>query len=158
VGAIALGLLVTVALWWIYFDRFAAAAEARLRDHDEPVLAAADAYSYLHLPIVAGIIVFAVGAKLLIHDSGEPLADPARLALCGGVAMYLVAHAAFQLRIAGDLAWPKLAAAVAVLVVYAATADVAGWVVAAAVCALLAALCATEVRLAAGDAEAAART
>ena len=158
VAAIALGLLATIALWWIYFDRFAAAAEARLRDHDEPVLAAADAYSYLHLPLVAGIIVFAVGAKLLIHDSGEPLADPARLALCGGVALYLVAHAAFQLRIAGELAWAKLTAAAAVLVAYLAMADAAGWGVAAAVCALLAALCATEVRLAAGDAEAAART
>src|SRR5436190_4984819 len=55
VAAIALGLLVTIALWWIYFDRFAAAAEEKLRGHDEPVLAAADAYSYLHLPLVAGI-------------------------------------------------------------------------------------------------------
>jgi low temperature requirement protein LtrA len=158
VAAIALGLLVTIALWWVYFDRFAAAAEERLRDHDEPVLAAADAYSYLHLPLIAGIIVFAVGAKLLIHDSGEPLADPARLALCGGVALYLVAHAAFQLRIAGELAWAKLAAATTILVVYLATPGAAGWGVAAAVSALLAALCATEVRLAAGDAEAAART
>jgi low temperature requirement protein LtrA len=159
VAAIVLGLLVTIALWWIYFDRFATRAEERLRDHDEPVLAAADAYSYLHLPLVAGIIVFAVGAKLLIHDSGEPLHDPERLALCGGVALYLVAHAAFQLRIAGELAWAKPAAAAAAMVVYLATPDVAGWGVAAAVCALLAALCATEVRPAAAAAEgAAART
>jgi low temperature requirement protein LtrA len=158
VAAVALGLLVTIALWWVYFDRFAAAAEERLRDHDEPVLAAADAYSYLHLPLIAGIIVFAVGAKLLLHDAGHPLADGARLALCGGVALYLVAHAAFQLRIAGELAWAKVATAAAVLLVYLATPDTAGWGVAAAVCALLAALCATEIRLAAGDAEAAART
>jgi low temperature requirement protein LtrA len=159
VGAITLGLLITIALWWIYFDRFAAAAEEKLRDHDEPVLAAADAYSYLHLPLVAGIIVFAVGAKVLIHDSGEPLADPARLALCGGVALYLVAHAAFQLRIAGERAWTKLATAVAVLGVYAATSDLAGWAVAAAISLLLAALCAVEARSAAADdAEAAART
>jgi low temperature requirement protein LtrA len=158
VAAITLGLLVTIALWWVYFDRFAAAAEERLRDHDEPVLAAADAYSYLHLPLVAGIIIFAVGAKLLIHDSGEPLADAARLALCGGVALYLVAHAAFQLRIAAERAWEKPATAAAVLVVYALGGELAGWAVAAAICILLGALCVVEARTAVDDAEAAART
>jgi low temperature requirement protein LtrA len=160
VGAIALGLLVTIALWWIYFDRFAARAEERLREHDDAVLAAADAYSYLHLPIVAGIIVFAVGAKLLIHDSGEPLADAARLALCGGVALYLLAHAAFQLRIAREFEWAKGATAAAVLGVFAVGNDIAGWAVAAAVSVLLAGLCALEaLRTAAdGDEAAAART
>src|SRR2546423_14728706 len=80
VAAIALGLLVTVALWWIYFDRFAATAEEKLRDHDEPVLAAADAYSYLHLPLVAGVVIFAVGAQLLIPATGQPHAGARRLA------------------------------------------------------------------------------
>src|SRR3954451_3382556 len=69
-AAVALGLLITVGLWWTYFDRFAATAEERLRVHPDPVLAAADSYSYLHLPIVAGIIVFAVGVKLAVHDVG----------------------------------------------------------------------------------------
>jgi low temperature requirement protein LtrA len=158
VAAIVLGLLVTIAMWWIYFDRFAAAAEKRLRDHDEPVLAAADAYSYLHLPLVAGIILFAVGAKLLIHDSSQPLSDAARFALCGGAALYLVAHAAFQLRIAGERAWAKLAAAAGLLVVYTVSGGWAGWGVAAAACAVLGALCLAEARAAAGDAEAVART
>jgi low temperature requirement protein LtrA len=158
VGAIALGLLVTIGLWWIYFNRFAAEAEERLREHDDPVLAAADSYSYLHLPIVAGIIVFAVGAKLLIHDSGEPLEGAARLALCGGVALYLVAHAAFQLRIARELEWAKFATAAAVIVVFALGGELAGWAVAALVAALLAALCGLEIRAAAAaeDGEAAA--
>ena len=52
----ALGLLITVAMWWTYFEGFAEAAAERLRGHEDPVLAAADAYSYLHLVIVAGII------------------------------------------------------------------------------------------------------
>ena len=86
VAGVGLGLLITVALWWTYFDRFATVAEERLRTHDDPVLAAADAYSYLHLVLVAGIIVFAVGVKLAVHDVGEPLDDATRLALCGGVA------------------------------------------------------------------------
>ncbi len=92
IAAVTLGLLATIGLWWTYFDRFAAIAEARLRDHDDPVLAAADGYSYLHLVIVAGIIIFAVGMKSTIHELGEPLSDAARLALCGGLALYLLGN------------------------------------------------------------------
>ncbi len=99
VVAVTLGLLITVAMWWTYFEGFAATAEERLREHDDPVLAAADGYSYLHLVIVAGIITFAVGVKVLTRDSvTAPLPGPARLALCGGVALYLIGHAAFALR------------------------------------------------------------
>ena len=85
VAAVSLGLLITVGLWWTYFDRVAEAAQARLRAHEDPVLAAADAYSYLHLVIVAGIIVFAVGAGAVVHAADKPLRDFARLSLCGGV-------------------------------------------------------------------------
>jgi low temperature requirement protein LtrA len=144
VAAVGLGLLITIALWWTYFDRFAAVAEQRLRTHRDPVLAAADAYSYLHLVIVAGIIVFAVGVKLAVHDVGEPLGDAARLALCGGVALYLAGHVAFGLRMAGSLGVEKLVAAVAVLVLYAVGGAFDAWVLAGAVAAVLGAMCALE--------------
>ena len=144
VVAVVLGLLITVGLWWTYFDHFAAIAEERLRVHDDPVLAAADGYSYLHLLIVAGIIVFAVGAKAALHDVQAPLADGARLALCGGVALYLLGHAAFRARMVRAVSWGKLAAAAALLGVFAATGSVDAVWVAAAVCATLAALCAAE--------------
>jgi low temperature requirement protein LtrA len=119
IAAVALGLLATIGLWWTYFDRFASTAEARLRAHDDPVLAAADGYSYLHLVIVAGIIVFAVGMKMTIHDLGVPLADAARLALCGGIAMYLLGNVAFRLRMVGAVGYAKLAAAVGLLALFA---------------------------------------
>ena len=145
VVAVALGLLITVAMWWTYFEGFAETAAERLRDHDDPVLAAADAYSYLHLVIVAGIITFAVGIKVLTRDSvSAPLEDPARLALCGGAALYLVGCAAFALRMIGRLEYEKLAVAVALLALYAITGAVAAWAVAAAVAALVVALCAFE--------------
>ena len=63
---------------------------------------ARDSYSYLHLPMVAGIILFAVGVKKTLGDVGEPLKLIPAVTLCGGVAMYLVAHVLFRLRNVGS--------------------------------------------------------
>jgi low temperature requirement protein LtrA len=145
VVAVALGLLITVAMWWTYFEGFAETAAERLRVHDDPVLAAADGYSYLHLVIVAGIITFAVGVKILTRDSiSASLPGPARLALCGGVALYLLGNAAFALRMAGRLDREKLVVVVALVALYAIGGAIAAWAVAAAVAALMGALCAAE--------------
>jgi low temperature requirement protein LtrA len=144
ITAVTLTLAITIGMWWTYFDRFAATAEERLRAHHDPVLAAADGYSYLHLLIVAGIITFAVGVRVLVTQVGSPLASAPRLALCGGVALYLVGHAAFRWRLAGALEREKLAVAAALLVVYAVGGGLAAWLLAAVVAALLVALCAVE--------------
>jgi low temperature requirement protein LtrA len=127
IAAVTLALLITIGLWWTYFDRFAARAEERLRTHHDPVLAAADGYSYLHLVLVAGIIVFAVGAKDAVAGVTDPLSDAARLALCGGTALYLAGHAAFRLRMTGTLRYAKLVAAAACLVLFAAVTDAPAW-------------------------------
>jgi low temperature requirement protein LtrA len=138
------GLLATVGLWWTYFDRFASTAEARLRDHEDAVLAAADGYSYLHLVIVAGIIVFAVGMKVTIGDVGEPPSDAARLALCGGLALFLVGNVGFRLRIVGAIGYTKLAGAAALVAVFALGGTLpALWITAVATL-VLAALCTLE--------------
>jgi low temperature requirement protein LtrA len=100
------------------------------------VLAAADAYSYLHLVIVAGIIVFAVGAKLDIAGTG-----PGGLALCGGVATYLIGQEAFAWRMLGTVEPWRLAAAVLLLALCPVADQLPGWVVAAIVAALLSGLC-----------------
>jgi low temperature requirement protein LtrA len=142
--AVALGLLATIGLWWTYFDRFAATAEARLRDHDDPVLAAADAYSYLHLVIVAGIIIFAVGMKMTIHDLGEPLSDAPRLALCGGVGLYLLGNVGFRLRLVGAVAYAKLTGAAGLLGVFALGGGLSALWVTALVTLVLVALCTLE--------------
>jgi len=145
VVAVALGLLITVAMWWTYFEGFAETAAKRLREHDDPVLAAADGYSYLHLVIVAGIITFAVGVKVLTRDSvTAALPDPARLALCGGVALYLVGNAGFAWRMVGRLEYAKPAVAILLLALYAIGGALAAWALAAAVAALLVGLCAAE--------------
>ena len=75
-------------------------AERRLREATgkAQLTMARDSYSYLHLPMVAGIILFAVGVKKTLVDLGEPLATVPAVALCGGVALYLGAHILFRLR------------------------------------------------------------
>ena len=124
VGAL-LGLIVAAALWWVYFDVTAAMAERALTeepDADRPRLAR-DAYSYLHLPLITGIVLLALGMKKVLeyagdsqdHDLSDPLTGVSLFALVGGVAIYLVGHVAFKWRTQHILYWPRLVAA-AVLV------------------------------------------
>jgi low temperature requirement protein LtrA len=145
VAAVSLGLLATIGLWWTYFDRFASTAEARLRDHDDPVLAAADGYSYLHFVIVAGIIVFAVGMKETILEPSEPLFDAPRLALCGGLGMYLLGNVAFRMRMVGAVSQAKLAGTFALLALFTLGGGLSALWVAAAATLVLVALCALEI-------------
>jgi low temperature requirement protein LtrA len=137
IAAVSLALLITVGLWWTYFDRLATTAADRLRDHEDPVLAAADAYSYLHLVLVAGIIVFAVGAKAAVAHVGDPLSAGARLALCGGVALYLAGHAGFSLRMTGAIGYAKLLAASACMLLFAAAGGLPAWAIAGALVVVL---------------------
>jgi low temperature requirement protein LtrA len=146
ITGVSLSLLITVGLWWTYFDRYAREAEERLRAHDDPVLAAADGYSYIHLLLVAGIIVFAVGVKSVIPNVDEPLSDPARLCLCGGVALYLAGHTAFRWRLTGNIEVAKLVAAALALVVFAVTGDADAWVPALCLTLVLATLTFRETR------------
>jgi low temperature requirement protein LtrA len=100
VTAAVLGIVVVTALWWLYFDVAAIFARGRLlqaRGFDRARLAL-DAYNYLHLPLVAGIVLFALGLKTTIGNVGEELDTVPGVALCGGAALYLLGHTAFLLR------------------------------------------------------------
>ena len=133
----SLCLLTTVGLWWTYFDELSTTAEARLREHTDPVLAAADAYSYIHLLIVAGIIIFAVGAKFSIEGS----AGPGGLALAGGVGLYVAGQVGFAWRMVGSFDRPRAAVAIALFALCPFANDLAPWLAAAIVSALLMTLC-----------------
>jgi low temperature requirement protein LtrA len=105
IAAALLGIAVVASLWWSYFDWVAFVAQARLAEATgtERAALARDLYSYLHLPMVAGIVLFALGLKTtLAHVDGSLPTIPA-LGLCGGVALYLLAHVALRLRIGGGL-------------------------------------------------------
>ena len=147
IAAIAFGLLATIGLWRTYFGELAVNAERRLAETDgDVVLAAADGYSYLHLLIVAGIVVFAAGVRVAIEHPTDPLADAVRLCLCGGIALYLLGHAAFRLRMTGEVNRYELATILAMFAIYLFTASLAAWAVVALVAAAILALCVAEAR------------
>ena len=104
VGA-ALGIVVVSALWWLYFDVAAIFARRRLMHASGLELhrLALHAYSYLHLPMVAGIVLYALGLKTTLGHVGETLDTVPAVGLCGGAALYLVGHIAFLFRTTGRL-------------------------------------------------------
>jgi low temperature requirement protein LtrA len=79
---------------------------------------ALDAYSYLHLPLVAGIVLFAVGARVSVAHIDQPLAPLGALALTGGVAMFYAAEVAYRWRDHHQLTRDRLLAAAASLLVF----------------------------------------
>jgi low temperature requirement protein LtrA len=101
--ASTLGIVVVSALWWLYFDVAAILARTRLMQAQGVELhrLALHAYSYLHLPLVAGTVLFALGLKTTVGDVGESLDRVPAVALCGGAALYLVGHIAFLYRTTG---------------------------------------------------------
>ena len=107
-----LGIEAALCLWWLYFDVVSRAAEHRLRDAQGQarVRMALEAYTYGHFPIVAGIIVGAVGVEgVLAHaGDGEPLGLFYAAALYGGFALYLAGHLLFKQRMYAALSVERL--------------------------------------------------
>jgi low temperature requirement protein LtrA len=101
VAAATLGIAVAAAIWWLYFDVIAMLAERSLvsmpagRQRNE---LARDTYSYLHFPMIAGIVLAALGLKTTLGGVGEELSTVTAFAMLGGTAIYLLAHVAQRLR------------------------------------------------------------
>ena len=83
-AAFALAFVSTAALWWLYFSYVARIAERRLELADETTTTARDAFTYLHVVFVAGIIVAAVGDELVIAHPTEELPTAELVAVVGG--------------------------------------------------------------------------
>ena len=101
VSASLLGILVIAALWWAYFDVLAVLTQRQLAHTSGRTQAqlARDHYRYLHLPMIAGIVLFALGLKETIGNVGEPLGAVAAVALCGGLSLHFSAHVVQRLRL-----------------------------------------------------------
>jgi low temperature requirement protein LtrA len=112
VVAALLGIAVAGALWWVYFDVVATVAERKLREADVSTRArmARDSFTFLHLPMVAGIVIFAFGVKVTLAYVHAHLASLPAVALTGGVALYLVALSGLKRRNIGSWNYPRLVA------------------------------------------------
>jgi low temperature requirement protein LtrA len=114
VAAAVLGIALAGGLWWLYFDVVALAAQRRLtnasegRERNE---IARDSFSYLHFPMIAGIVLVALGLKKTLGHVDDPLKLAPAVALLGGTALYLVAHVAFRWRNVHRLSLQRLLAA-----------------------------------------------
>lgn len=113
-AASVLGIVVAAVLWWLYFDVVATVASRRLAQ--APVgriqnAMARDSYSYIHFPMVAGIVLSALGFKKTLAHVDEPLATVPAVAMLGGVAVYLLAHIAFRYRHIHTINWQRTVSA-----------------------------------------------
>ena len=116
--AAVLGVVVAGALWWLYFDVVALVAERRLRNAPAGRVRneiARDSFSYLHFPMVAGIVLLALGLKKTLAHVGDPLEVVPAAAMLGGTAVYLLAHVAFRLRNVHRVSWQRLVVAAALV-------------------------------------------
>ena len=109
VVAAVLGLGLTASLWWAYFDVVARVARRKLLEAQglARVRLARDAFSYLHLPLFAGIVLSALGMKTALAHLHEPLDAVIASALCGGVAIYLLSLDAIRFRDIADRQPPQ---------------------------------------------------
>jgi low temperature requirement protein LtrA len=107
------------ALWWAYFDFTALAAERTLRRASAEIRGplARDVFTYFHYPVVLGIILYAVAAKKTLEHPLDPLSEAGRWALGLGIAVFLGGFALMRFRVIRRVAWERLAAGTAALVI-----------------------------------------
>jgi low temperature requirement protein LtrA len=113
--AAVLGLVVVTSFWLAYFDFFQIRGQQMLTDRTgvERTALARDVYTYLHLPMVAGIVLFAFAMKTTLAHVGDELDTIPALGLCGGPALYLFAYVALRLRVSRTFGRGRLLAAIA---------------------------------------------
>jgi low temperature requirement protein LtrA len=112
--AAVLGLVVTTSFWLAYFDFFPMRGRQLLADRSgaQRTALARDVYTYLHLPMVAGIVLFAFAMKTTLAHVGDELDTIPALGLCWGPALYLFAYVALRFRVARTFGGGRLIAAV----------------------------------------------
>jgi low temperature requirement protein LtrA len=147
VAAAVLGVAVVGALWWLYFDIVALVAERRLtraavgREQNE---IARDSFSYMHFPMVAGIVLLALGLKKTLAHVDDPLKLVPAVAMLGGTSVYLLAHVAFRWRNVHRFSFQRLVCAIVLCALIPLATELDALLMLGLVAALLAALIAWE--------------
>jgi low temperature requirement protein LtrA len=101
----------SAALWWLYFGATAEHARATISTCEDPGRLARDAYTYAHLPIVAGIIATAVATNLLIAAPHDAPNGVGVAMILGGPALYLLGEILFDWRVTGAANAKRIAVA-----------------------------------------------
>jgi len=136
----------TAALWWLYFGPAAERARVSIRANDDPGRLARDAYTYFHLPIVAGIIATAVASHLLIAAPHEAPEGVGVAMILGGPALYLLGESLFCWRMTGETNAKRVAVAALLILLVPLGGQVSALLLSLIVAALLPALAAWELR------------
>jgi len=136
----------TAALSLLYFGATSEIAHVAMTRSEDPGRLARDAYTYLHLPIVAGIIATAVGNDLLIAHPLEPLDGVGAAMLLAGPALYLLGENLFRGRMSGPLKAERLTAAVLLLALLPLGTRLSALLLSAVVATVLTALAVAELR------------
>ena len=146
VAALLLAFLSSTALWWLYFGQVAGTVLERIRTAtaEERGRIGRDIYTYLHLPIIAGIVLVAVGDELVIAHPTDELHDAGALVALGGPALFLGGLMACAARLGQAQSLARAVAVVALLAAVPLGAGADGLVVSALITALLAALVVVE--------------
>jgi low temperature requirement protein LtrA len=150
IGVVAvLGIAVAAAQWWIYFDVVALVSARRLAEAEPGRVQnelARDSYSYIHLILVAGIVLVALGMKTAIGHADEHLHAETAFAMLGGTAIYLLGLVAFRYRQVHTLNRHRLGLAIVLLILIPVATAIPAWTSVAIVVALLWAMIAFEHR------------
>ena len=101
------------ALWWIYFARSAHDASETIAHSEDPGRLARSAYTYFHLPMIAGIIAVAAADELTVAHPGDPGTFASISLTLGGTALFVAGHGVFLWAVSGRVPWPRLVAVVA---------------------------------------------
>jgi low temperature requirement protein LtrA len=115
--AFAIAFLATAALWWLYFHHVASLAHHDLESAADRTAAARDGYTYLHVVLVAGVIVSAVGDELVIAHPMDTLPGAQLAAVVAGPVIYLLGHFLIRLRLARAAGWVYAGGALGCLLV-----------------------------------------
>ena len=105
----------SVALWWLYFDRGAMAGREAIAYTRNPGRLGLSAYSYLHLPMVAGIILTAGADELTIAHPLDPATSTLAVLALDGPALYLIGNTLFTWELSGRVPWSRLVAIAALI-------------------------------------------
>ncbi len=116
VAAFVAAFLGSAALWWTYFARSARDASEAIVHAADPGRMARSAYTYFHLPMIAGIIAVAAADELVVAHPGDTGTFASVTLLLGGTALFVAGHGFFVWAASGQVLWSRLVAVVALVV------------------------------------------